>query len=157
MSGLVSCASSGNQRKVDMQRHAFDPISATSGAIFLVAGVIALTDTRGWSLLQSGRLWAVLVLIGGVAVLVAALASTGSHKRDESGPSALPPIQERSTQPATPYQITDVELAIQELAAERQEADGRPTGDPSSGDPAPPPPGSDDEVNLEGPPSDDRV
>lgn len=138
-----------------MRRHPFDPVSAIFGTIFLAAGIIGLTEARFLFLLEGGRLWAVLLLIGGVAVLVTALRRAGSGYR-VSFPAAPPPVA-RSTEPEGPSSITDVELAIQELAAERRAARESPPGGQSAADTPRQPADSQDEVNLEEPPSDDRV
>ncbi len=138
-----------------MRRHPFDPVSAIFGTIFLAAGIIGLTKARFLSLLQGGRLWGVLLLIGGVAVLVAALRRTGTG--NQASFAGTPPPVARSTQPEGPSPVTDVELAIQELAAERRAARDSSPGDRSAPDPPRQPADSQDEVNLEEPPSDDHV
>ncbi|MDH3498876.1 MAG: hypothetical protein OEM97_02030 [Acidimicrobiia bacterium] len=99
-----------------MRRHRFDPVSAIAGVVFIAAGVSAVVGGGEWAFLRGGRLWALLLFLGGIAVL------TTTFRRDRpvptsvagagGGETAADAADEAATGP-----ITDAEAAIEELAA----------------------------------------
>ena len=118
-----------------MHRHRFDPVSAVSGAAFVLIAASAVFGDSSLSLLERGRVWAMLLLLGGVALLAVAV------RRPEPTPSvfhtAPPPellVQAASaasvdgaTEPGSdaPPFLTDAERAIEELRAMSSDSSAR--------------------------------
>ena len=70
-----------------MKRHSFDVISFLFGALFVAAGVSSVLFDSAFSRFDGRWVWPIVLVVAGVAVLVATWSRRGNPGSDATSPS----------------------------------------------------------------------